>query len=108
MRAKIFQIVFWLVLGAVLVLAWLPAKEVAVFGFSYDKLNHIAAFFALGVLGRVSWPHSKSIWVIFGLLLVGVGIEVVQHFLGRDASVWDVLADTIGLALAVVATFWRR
>lgn len=108
MNLAVLRVVFWLVLGAVLALALLPSKSVAAYGFGYDKLNHMAAFFTLGVLARISWPHSRSILAIFALLLLGVGIEVAQYYLGRDASVWDVLADTIGLALAVVATFWRR
>lgn len=107
MRLQTLQVVFWLVLGAVLVLAFLPSNTVSSIGFAYDKLNHIAAFFALGVLARLSWANSKSLLIIVALLLVGVGIEAVQHVLGRDASVWDVLADTIGLALAVTATIWR-
>lgn len=86
----------------VLVLALMPdAKGI---GSSYDKLNHIFAFFVLGVLVRLAWPETGAPYALALLLLFGIAIEVVQFFVGRDASVFDVAADVVGLALAVCAT----
>lgn len=76
----------------------------AVKGLDYDKANHVLAFFGLGVLLRLGWPRFHIIWAILALLAFGILIEVLQHFTGRDAAFGDVLADIIGLALAVFAT----
>lgn len=110
MRLNLFRFVFIVTLLAVLVLALLPDREVDV-GFTYDKLNHVAAFLVLGVLFCLAWPEIKWCMALGVLLLVGVSIEVAQHFVGRDASFWDVVADAVGLGLsALVGHFpgWRR
>lgn len=87
-------------------LAITPAPFIT--GSSYDKLNHIFAFFVLGVLARLAWPKAGALWPWALLLLFGILIEVVQYFVGRDASAFDVLADAIGVALAICATLIVR
>lgn len=73
-------------------------------GASSDKVNHVLAFFGLGVLLRLGWPRFRFVWMAIALLGLGVFIEVVQHFIGRDAAFGDVLADALGIALAALAT----
>ncbi|MGH8492657.1 MAG: VanZ family protein [Moraxellaceae bacterium] len=93
---------FLICLCAVLYLSLDPAPLVK--GMDYDKANHVLAFFALGVLLRLAWPRFRVVWAIAALLVLGVLIELVQHFTGRDAAFADVLADILGLVLAVLAT----
>jgi VanZ family protein len=66
-----------------------------------DKLNHIAAFYVLGLLTDRSWPGTRS-RSLLALILLGYGlsIEIVQHFLPyRTFSLYDLGADAVGLAL---------
>jgi VanZ family protein len=101
-----FRIVFCLTLVVVLLLALLPAQDVKSIGFSYDKLNHFLAFFVLCFLARSAWPRLYFIWPALGLLIVGMGIEVGQYFIGhgRDASWGDIAADAVGIIMALL--FW--
>lgn len=93
---------FALCLAAVLYLALDPAPLIK--GVNLDKVNHVLAFFGLGVLLRFGWPRFRLIWAALALLGLGVFIEIVQHFIGRDAAFGDILADILGLALAALAT----
>ena len=84
---------------AITALALMPAPEVPV-TTSWDKLDHWLAFFTLALLAEHAFPH-QPFWRRIALCVVayGVGIEIVQWFTpDRDASVMDVLADSIGIA----------
>ncbi|CBL46887.1 Hypothetical protein HDN1F_33040 [gamma proteobacterium HdN1] len=66
-----------------------------------DKLNHLAAFFALAALLDQT-ARNVSFWrvVVIWLLAYGLWIECVQGWLSyREASLLDVGADAIGICL---------
>jgi len=74
-----------------------------------DKLIHATAYAVMGLLvWRVLVHHYQTrFWLsLFSLLfcsLYGVSDEYHQSFIaGRDADVWDWLADTIGAGLMVL------
>jgi VanZ family protein len=74
-----------------------------------DKLIHATAYAVMGLLvWRVLVHHYQTrLWLsLFSLLfcsLYGVSDEYHQSFIaGRDADVWDWLADTIGAGLMVL------
>ena len=70
--------------------------------FSWDKLNHVAAFAALafGLLHALREKPRPVLWSTGLLLALGVGIELAQRYLpGREADWRDVLADALGIAL---------
>lgn len=96
------RVAFVLCLAVVLYLALDPAPLIK--GVSSDKVNHVLAFFGLGVLLRFGWPRFRLVWAALALLALGILIEVVQHYIGRDAAFGDVLADIVGLALAALST----
>ncbi|MDI1300861.1 MAG: VanZ family protein [bacterium] len=102
----IFRAAFFCALLGIWVLAIMPAPPAI--GSSYDKANHAFAFLVLGVLARMAWPRAGASRVPGLLLLFGILIEVVQYFVGRDASVFDVMADGVGLALAVCVMLFVR
>jgi len=84
---------------AVMVLAFMPGKDVPV-TTSWDKLDHWFAFFTLSLLADHAFPQ-KPFWrcIALWLLAFGVGIEIVQWFTpDRDADAMDVLADGISIA----------
>jgi VanZ family protein len=82
----------------VLVLALMPSPPSAT-ALVNDKVEHVAAFLALGLIGLLGWPRRATAMLIF-LLAVGAGIELLQgtSFIGRDRDFFDWLADAAGLA----------
>jgi VanZ family protein len=67
----------------------------------WDKLNHLFAFFVLLGLLDYAYP-TLDLWrrKIVVLIFYAVAIELVQGVLpDREASLLDVLADIIGLAI---------
>ena len=97
--------VFWTVVAIVYVFAILPQQRAPTLGMS-DKTDHITAFLVLTLLARSAYRQSPGWLLAIGLSLFGALIEFSQAipFLGRDASVWDWVADTaailVGLGLA--------
>jgi len=98
------KLLFWSILTAVTVLAFLPTYEPLPDVVSYsDKLNHVAAFFTLYLLHTAAFPLLSA--ARHSLLLIGYGIfiEVVQAFLPtRSSSVEDLVADSIGIFTAIL------
>jgi len=99
--------VFWTVLAIVYVFAILPQQRAPTLGMS-DKTDHITAFLVLTVLARSAYRRSAGWLIATGLSLFGALIEISQAipFFGRDASVWDWVADSaailVGLGLAAL------
>jgi len=74
---------------------------------SHDKIKHVIAYFSLTVLGlaachRFSW----SKYLVFIIFAVGVIIEMTQPFVGRSASIDDLFANAIGIALGSIIASW--
>src|SRR2546422_204746 len=65
-----------------------------------DKVNHLAAFFALAFAADFSFPNMEYRWKkAVPLLAYGLLIEVIQHYLPyRTFELLDLLADGVGLA----------
>ena len=71
--------------------------------FGWDKLNHIAAF---GALGGVATMGFAGAWARTGggLIAYGVLIEVLQSFTpARNAEWGDLLADGVGITVGMPA-----
>jgi len=81
-------------------------------GLPWDKANHAVAFLLLTALAGRGWPGLSRTALVLIMLAAGVGIELVQGLpqIGRDADVWDVVADAAGIAagLAVLKQLGRR
>ena len=74
-----------------------------------DKLIHVLEYFGLGVLiaralratMRLHLPLAAALIALSLGIVVGTGDEYLQSFVpGRQSSAFDLLADTVGLALA--------
>lgn len=100
---------FWLCLLAVTVLALSPAPPPAA-NLGWDKLNHLAAFVVLGLLARLAWPAQQLGRWALGLLVYGGLLEIAQGLTPNRQAEWaDLLADALGLLLALVlAQGWQR
>jgi len=90
---------FWFTLVVVSALAFMPGDDVPPITTGWDKSNHSLAFFVLTLLAALSWP--KQLWWRLALAMVGYGvfIEIVQYFVDRDADMFDVVADSVGILI---------
>jgi VanZ family protein len=69
----------------------------------WDKAEHATAWLVLAALGLVLFPRQAVTIALFSLGF-GVLVELLQAMpvIGRDADVRDVLADSVGIAAALV------
>ena len=101
---------FWMLVAGAYIAAILPNRQAPDLGAG-DKINHIAAFLALTLVGSTAY-RRKPVWQLaIGLSLFGALIEATQAIpvLQRDASVWDWAADSIAILFALgIATLIER
>lgn len=82
-------------------------------GLPWDKANHAVAFLTWTLLAGCGWPRAGVARIAVAMLGLGIGIELIQGLpaIGRDADVWDVVADMVGFAMgwgALVGLALRR
>ena len=107
---------YWLpVMAYVTVILWLssqPYLQPPLHFRNSDKVAHILEYSVLGFLLARAWRSTMRIRFALGAAMIalamgiaiGAGDEFYQSFVpGRDSSVFDLLADSIGLALAQIA-----
>lgn len=70
----------------------------------WDKAEHASAWFVLTSIGLAFWPARPRLIAGFAFCL-GALVEVLQWAMpfGRDCDVRDLLADSVGIALALLA-----
>lgn len=102
-------------LTAVAILAVLLTLMIGPFGSVeaatnvWDKAAHFVAFglflWSFGVLFR----RLPRLWAAALTIALGAAVEIVQGLVGRDASWGDLLADALGVAVALLLwVIWRR
>ncbi len=109
-QTKVYQALLATSILSITYLATAPLDYPTV-GTAYDKLNHLFAFFVLGLLADFSFPESNFGYVkIAPLFGYGIFIEVIQLFLpDRMFSLFDIAADSAGLLLyAVCIPLFRK
>ncbi|HEX3753832.1 MAG TPA: VanZ family protein [Rhizomicrobium sp.] len=106
----------WLFWPAVALIVWgelTPAPPPAL-DLLWDKAEHFIAYFGLAAMATLALGLSRRlIWAIAGILLLGIVLEVLQHFTGRDPDIRDVIANVLGTmaglsAAAVFATLVEK
>ena len=100
-----------LLAALVAVLALVPAPPQQM-DLGWDKLNHVAAFAALGLCAVFGWRGGRvgRLSVLLALLAYGAAIELLQLQVPNRSAEWaDLGADAIGIGLgALWALFWLR
>ncbi len=96
------------VLTVLLALMLTPGETIEAAELVWDKAAHFVAFglilWSLGVLFR----RLPRTWAALLAVTIGGAVEVLQHFTGRDPSWGDFLADTLGVATALLLwAMWR-
>lgn len=86
-----------------------PALPIPMLFEYQDKLHHFTAYFLMGILAWrtirhfVALPFMLAIVSVVFCSLYGISDEWHQSFVeGRQADVWDWVADTFGAAMAMV------
>ena len=104
MRPAALAASFWFALAFTLVMAWLPHPP-SVPGNPNDKIQHIAAFTCLSLVGAVAFPNLSLARLGERLSFLGAIIEVVQSTpaLHRDCDVRDWIADTVAIVIVLLA-----
>ena len=70
----------------------------------WDKSLHFAAYFGLSLMTTIAVrANRKALWWALGLVLLGGVLELVQGQSGRDADIFDELANTLGVLLGLAA-----
>lgn len=102
---------FWATAMFALVMALVPHPPTFP-GEPSDKIQHVAAFAALGLLAASAYSRASLVKLLVGLSLFGAAIEILQAIpsLHRDSDVLDWIADTIaaGLVLFAIGRLRRR
>ena len=102
--SRFAQFAFWAMAAFAFVMAVLPHPP-AVPGEPNDKVQHIAAFATLALLGSYAFPKATLVRMLISLSLFGAFIEVVQAIpaLHRDSDILDWLADTAAVIVVLLA-----
>jgi VanZ family protein len=87
-----------------------PGKDVPGVGLVWDKAEHATAWAVLTGAGLLLSTRRRWAVLVFAFAF-GASIEVLQATLpfGRDGDIFDLTADTVGIAVAyLVWLVWRR
>lgn len=99
LRRLLMRAVFIAVLAVVLY-AGLRQQPVPEVFDQEDKLYHVLGFAALAMCTRLAFPRGGWWWQVLGALAIGGGIELAQNLHPeRVGSLWDFLADAIGVGI---------
>lgn len=103
----LLKALFWAAALFALVMALLPNPP-QLPGNPPDKIQHIAAFATLGLLGFYAFPKFSALWLIAALSLFGAFIEIAQAIpvLHRDSDPLDWLADTAACLAVILSLRW--
>ncbi|MBO0749260.1 MAG: hypothetical protein J2O44_02360 [Porphyrobacter sp.] len=97
---RLLRFVFWAAAVVAFVLAVIPhPPQVPV----WDKLQHMAGFFVIALLGCAAYPRASRLKLMVALIAFGGLIEIVQAIpaLHRDSDWHDWLADIVATVVAL-------
>ncbi len=105
MVRKLARTAFFIGLVAVAALSLLPQETIPETGL-WDKWNHTLAYAVLALAGGVGFQGWRSMLMVgIGLVVLGAGLELAQSVTpDRDGSIYDALANLIGVAIGSAAT----
>ncbi len=95
---------FFILLTLIAYLALTPVSHSAS-TLCWDKINHLAAYFCLGVIADMAFRTGERLFTkILLLLAYSALIETAQRYIpARQFELYDILTNALGLLLA--ATF---
>jgi VanZ family protein len=102
---KLYRVMFY---GCLVVIEFLATttQEIKPLEHSWDKANHFLAFMTLYILLSLAYKNFSTLSKVVLLIAFGLQIEIVQSFIpGRDFSLFDVVADTVGITIGIVLLY---
>ncbi len=89
----------WTIVPAIAIVVWGElAPNPTTSPLIWDKLLHFIAYFGLSGLALLALnPGRRAIYAAVMLIAMGGVLEIVQGFVGRDASWGDALANALGV-----------
>jgi VanZ family protein len=70
----------------------------------WDKAMHFSAYFVLALLVSIALAGRRAmLWALLGLIAMGGALEIMQGLIGRDCSLYDELANTLGVVAGALA-----
>ena len=67
-------------------------------GDVWDKALHFTAYFGLALMTSIAVrADRRALWWALGLVAMGGALEIIQGMTGRDADIFDELANTLGV-----------
>jgi len=104
----LLRVVATLLLVVLLALLLGPGTVIEQNVIGFDKVAHFFAFgFVLWSFG-VLFPRRTRVQLAIAAVLFGALTEILQGMVGRDADVFDLLADSAGIATALLVWAWWR
>ncbi|ESQ81575.1 hypothetical protein AEAC466_21085 [Asticcacaulis sp. AC466] len=103
-----FRIIFVLLWLAVCIVTLGPFQGDERFFFLSDKEAHALAFYCLTLLFFMAAPRVPKLYIGGLCSLFGVAIEIIQGLTGRDAEFADWVADSFGVAMALLPLIFAR
>ncbi len=96
------SLIFWLLVAVVSVLMLIELKPTTDGIPNIDKLEHAFVFITLTITGCLAYVQQKP-RIYAGLIALGALYEVLQALftVTRQASVYDWLADIVGILIAI-------
>ena len=96
------RIDLWLIAPALLLVIFGELTHLKAVGalesYFCDKPLHFTAYFGLSLMTTIAVRANRNaLWWALGLVLLGAFLEVIQRSLGRDADIFDELANTLGV-----------
>ena len=97
----------WLFWPGVALIAWgeltpHPPQMDGILG--WDKADHFIAYFGLAGMATLAiGPKPRLKWAVFGVILLGGALEILQALAGRDAELLDFVANTLGALAGALA-----
>ncbi|MEJ0040750.1 MAG: VanZ family protein [Rhizomicrobium sp.] len=65
----------------------------------WDKALHFTAYFGLALMTTIAVrADRRALWWALGLAALGGVLEIIQGVTGRDADIFDEMANTLGAA----------
>ncbi len=99
----LFRAAFYICLVVIEYLAT-TTRHIPIVESMWDKANHFIAFFTLFILLTLAYSSLNTLAKFLLLLAFGMQIEIVQSFIdGREFSLLDVVADSIGIIIGIFA-----
>jgi hypothetical protein len=92
----------WLIAPALAVVIYGELGHAQIIGLLeldiWDKALHFTAYFVLCLMTTIAVrADRRALWWALGLVLLGGALEIVQGMTGRDADIYDELANSLGV-----------